>query len=147
MNRRSFCQGAILSATLLPLSAFAASTAAALYKTPQCNCCEGYAAYLRKNGFTVDVKPTNDLAGIGRKAGVPEKMQGCHTMFVDGYVVDGHVPVNAIRKMLSERPEIFGITLPGMPDGSPGMTGRKKGPFTIYAVNKNGAPPSVYAVE
>lgn len=147
MNRRSFCQGAIVCAALLPLPALAASAAATLYKTPQCSCCEGYAAYLRRNGFTVDVKPTNDLAQISRKAGVPEKMQGCHTMFLDGYVVDGHVPVKVIRKMLAARPDIVGITLPGMPEGSPGMTGSKRGPFTIYAVNKNGAPPSVYAVE
>ena len=68
-------------------------------------------------------------------------------MFVDNYVVDGHVPVNVIRRLLSERPAIAGITLPGMPAGSPGMTGSKTGPFTIYAVTKDGAPPKVYAVE
>ncbi len=78
---------------------------------------------------------------------MPEKLQGCHTMLVDGYVVDGHVPVNVIRKMLSERPAIAGITLPGMPAGSPGMTGYKIGTFTIYAVTKDGAPPKVYASE
>ena len=89
----------------------------------------------------------NDLAKISSKAGVPEKFQGCHTMFVDDYVIDGHVPVNAIRKLLSERPAIAGITLPGMPLGSPGMTGVKRGPFTIYAVTKDGAPPKVYATE
>jgi hypothetical protein len=127
--------------------AFAAQVAATLYKTPQCSCCEGYAAYLRQNGFTVDVKTTNDLAAISRKAGIPAKLQGCHTMFVDGYVVDGHVPISAIRKLLTEKPAIAGITLPGMPDGSPGMTGRKTAPFTIYAVNKTGTSPEVYMVE
>lgn len=60
--------------------------------------------------------------------------QGCHAMFIDGYVGDGHVPVNMIRKMLSERPDIAGITLPGMPMGSPGMVGEKTETFTIYAV-------------
>jgi hypothetical protein len=68
-------------------------------------------------------------------------------MFVDGYVVDRHVPVNLIRKLLSERPAIAGITLPGMPMGSPGMTGRKDGPFTFYAVRKDGAAPTVYATD
>jgi len=92
------------------------------------------------------VKPTNDLAEISQKAGVPEKFQGCHTMFMSDYVVDGHVPVEAIRKLLSERPQIAGITLPGMPVGSPGMYGEKKAPFTIYAVTKDGAAPTVYAV-
>jgi hypothetical protein len=145
MNRRSFCRGVALATVAVPLPALAAPTKATLYKNPQCSCCEGYAAYLRENGFVVDVKPTNDLAEISQKAGVPEKLQGCHTMFVDRYVVDGHVPVSVIRKLLSEKPAIAGITLPGMPEGSPGMTGRKSGPFTIYAVTKDGAAPTVYA--
>jgi hypothetical protein len=120
---------------------------ATLYKNPQCSCCEGYADYLRKNGFEVDVKPTNDLASISSKAGVPANFQGCHTMFVEGYVVDGHVPVNTVRKLLSERLDIAGITLPGMPMGSPGMAGEKSGPFTIYAVTKDGKAPAVYTTE
>lgn len=120
---------------------------ATLYKNPQCGCCEGYAAYLRENGFNVDVKPTNDLLEISRKAGVPENMQGCHTMFIDGYVVDGHVPVNVVRKLIKERPPIAGITLPGMPMGSPGMAGTKTEPFVIYTVQKDGKKPEVYATE
>jgi len=147
MKRRTFCIGISLLALALPMPAIAEPIHATLFKNPQCTCCEGYATYLRQNGFAVDVKPTNDLAQISSKAGVPEHLQGCHTMFVDGYVVDGHVPVNVIRRLLSERPAIAGITLPGMPAGSPGMTGSKTGPFTIYAVTKDGAPPKVYAVE
>src|SRR6266571_7148076 len=121
MKRRTFTLGTILVLLAAPLRATAAPIKATMYKNPQCSCCEGYAAYLRQNGFAVDVKPTNDLAEISRKAGVPENLQGCHTMFVDGYVVDGHVPVNVIRKLLAERPAIAGITLAGMPEGSPGM--------------------------
>jgi hypothetical protein len=120
---------------------------ATLYKNPQCSCCEGYAAYLRDNGFQVDVKPTNDLAEISRKAGVPEDMEGCHTMFIDGYVIDGHVPVNIVRKLLTEKPGIAGITLPGMPMGSPGMAGAKTEKFVVYTVTKDGKAPSVYATE
>lgn len=146
MKRRTFCLGAAVLLTL-PSVSIAAPLRATMYKNPQCSCCEGYAAYLRRNGFQVDVKPTNDLAEISRKAGVPEKFQGCHTIFLEGYVVDGHVPVKVIRKLLAERPQIAGITLPGMPEGSPGMTGRKTEPFTVYAVTKDGAPPTVYAVE
>jgi hypothetical protein len=119
MNRRIFCFSAAVVALIIPLPAAAEPLHASLFKSPQCSCCEGYAAYLRTNGFEVDVKPTNDLAEISSKAGVPEKFQGCHTMFVSGYVVDGHVPVNAIRRLLSERPTIAGITLPGMPEGLP----------------------------
>lgn len=120
---------------------------ATLYKNPQCGCCEGYADYLRQNGFEVEVKPTNDLTQISRKAGVPENFQGCHTMFIDGYVVDGHVPVDTVRKLLSERPDIAGVTLPGMPLGSPGMGGEKTAPFEIYAVTKDGKTPALYATE
>jgi hypothetical protein len=147
MQRRTFCLGAAVMLVALPLPAVAEPTRATLFKNPQCTCCEGYATYLRNNGFEVEVKPTNDLTEISRKAGVPENLQGCHTTFVDGYVVDGHVPVNVVRKLLSERPAIAGITLPGMPLGAPGMTGTKNGEFIIYAVTQNGAPPTVYATE
>jgi len=120
---------------------------ATLYKNPQCGCCEGYADYLRQNGFEVDVKPTNDLTQISREAGVPENFQGCHTTFINGYVVDGHVPVNIVRKLLSERPDVAGVTLPGMPLGSPGMGGEKTAPFEVYAVTKDGKAPTIYATE
>lgn len=146
MQRRHFL---LASAALLFLSApvVAAPIHAVLYKNPNCSCCEGYAAYLRNNGFDVDVKPTNDLAEISSKADVPEEMEGCHTMFVGGYVIDGHVPVDIIRKLLAEKPAIAGITLPGMPMGSPGMVGTKTEKFTIYAVTKDGKAPTIYATE
>lgn len=120
---------------------------ATLYKNPQCTCCEGYADYLRGNFFVVTVKPTHDLATISHNAGVPEKLQGCHTMLIDGYVIDGHVPVGIVRRLLAERPPIKGITLPGMPAGSPGMTGTKTAPFVVYALPKDGGAPTVYAKE
>jgi hypothetical protein len=146
MRRRTFCIGCLLAAVAPALPALAAERIqATLYKNPQCTCCEGYAAYLRNNGFDVEVKPTNDLNQISQKASVPEKYQGCHTMFVGDYVVDGHVPVEVVRKLLTERPPIAGITLPGMPTGSPGMYGRKTKPFVIYAVTKDGKEPTVYA--
>jgi hypothetical protein len=146
MKRRTFCIGCLLAAVSPVLPAISAEPIrATLYKNPQCTCCEGYATYLRSNGFEVDVRPTNDLNQISEKAGVPEKYQGCHTMFVDGYVVDGHVPVEVVRKLLSERPPIAGITLPGMPTGSPGMFGRKTQAFVVYAVTKDGKAPTVYA--
>jgi hypothetical protein len=120
---------------------------AILYKNPQCSCCEAYADYLRANGFDVEIRPTNDLSQISLKAGVPANLEGCHTMFIGGYVVDGHVPVDIIRKLLTEKPAIAGVTLPGMPSGSPGMFGKKTETFTIYAVTKNGTAPTVYATE
>jgi hypothetical protein len=143
---RILALSALLAAGLTAAQAGEARKAL-LYKNPQCGCCEGYATYLRDNGFEVEVKPTNDLAEISSKAGVPEDFQGCHTTFIDGYVIDGHVPVKTVEKLLTERPDIAGISLPGMPMGSPGMVGDKTGPFTIYAIPKDGQRPSVYATE
>lgn len=117
-----------------------------LYKNPQCGCCEAYADYLRQNGFTVEVKPTHDLVQISRDAGIPDDFQGCHTAFLGDYVVGGHVPINVVNRMLEERPEIVGVTLPGMPMGSPGMGGTKREPFKVYSVEE-GVNPTVYAVE
>jgi len=109
-----------------------------MFKNPECGCCDGYADYLRHHGFAVTSKPTNDLAEISRKAGVPADLQGCHTAFIGDYVVDGHVPVEAINKLLAEHPAIKGISLPGMPEGSPGMNGEKTAAFTIYAIGQDG---------
>lgn len=142
---------AVLTATVLGVAGYLALGAetraeeATLYKTPQCGCCESYVDYLRDNGFTVTVTPTHDLSLIKRQHGVPERLDGCHTMLVDGYVVEGHVPLTPLDRLLAERPDIRGISLPGMPLGSPGMGGTKTGPFTIYEI-ADGAP-EVYAVE
>jgi hypothetical protein len=135
----------LLSAVPLTIagSVSAAPVAVMLYKNPECGCCDGYADYLRHNGFMVTAKATNDLAEISRKAGIPSDLQGCHTAFIGDYVVDGHVPVEAIGKLLAERPAIKGITLPGMPAGSPGMPGEKIAPFTIYAIGRD-EKPSVF---
>lgn len=116
-----------------------------LYKNPQCGCCESYADYLRENGFTVTIKPTHELVSMSREAGIPDNFQGCHLAFIDDYVVSGHVPIATVNRLMSERPDIKGVTLPGMPMGSPGMGGSKTEPFTIYAVEDGN--PSVYAVE
>ncbi len=137
----------LLGMLVLAQPAVAEPIAATLYKNPQCGCCEGYADYLRDNDFTVEVVPTNELSGISRQAGVPEDLQGCHTMFVEDYVVDGHVPVNVVLRMLAENPDIAGITLPGMPAGSPGMGGSKNASFVIYSFGKDGGVPHIYAVE
>src|SRR3954451_20791453 len=109
----TFTRRAVLIGMLLsyPLRASASQIAVKLYKNPQCSCCEGDAAYLKENGFAVTVEATNDLAEISRSAGVPEQYEGCHTAFIEGYVVDGHVPVEVIHKLLAERPAIAGITL------------------------------------
>jgi hypothetical protein len=121
------------------------SRQATLYKNPQCGCCEGYADYLRDNGFEVTVKPTHDLPLLHRQYGVPEALVGCHITLIDRYVVEGHVPIDTLLRLLTERPDIRGISLPGMPAGSPGMFGEKAGPFTIYEIGDG--PTKVYGTE
>lgn len=118
---------------------------ATLYKNPQCGCCELYATYLGSNGFDVTIKQTNDLTTLHREGGVPVQLESCHAMYVDGYAVYGHVPVEHVRRLLSERPPVKGITLPGMPTGSPGMGGVKTEEFVIYAIPKDGDAPTLYA--
>ena len=145
--RRTYRLAAFAVAFAMPLPALAATIDAVMYKNPQCSCCENYAAYLEKNGFKVEVKPVNNLSQISSDAGVPSDIEGCHTLMVDGYVVDGLVPVDIVKKLLTERPAITGITLAGMPAGAPGMGGSKTGPFTVYAFTKDGKAPTVYATE
>ncbi|EDM66238.1 MAG: DUF411 domain-containing protein [Moritella sp.] len=117
-----------------------------MYKPLQCGCCDDYAAYLEKNGFEVEIKSMRSLAQTKRTAGVPQGYEGCHTLFVDNYVVDGLVPVNTINKLLNERPEITGITLPGMPWGAPGMDSRpKSAPLISYGFQKGSSDTFVYA--
>jgi hypothetical protein len=138
LTRRDLLMGASALALIGP--AHAEPVSVILYKNPECGCCDGYADYLRHNAFTVTAKATTELSEISRKAGIPSDLQGCHTAFISNYVVDGHVPVEAIKKLLGERPSIKGITLPGMPEGSPGVYGKKTGSFTVFAVDADGKP-------
>src|SRR5258708_31649184 len=138
---------ALLALTIAPLPALAAPIQAILYKNPKCTCCEMYADYLRANGFDVQLKPTNDLEEISAKAGTPPDLEGCHTMLVDGYAFDGLVPVDLVKKLLTERPAIAGLTLPGMPTGAPGIPAGKKGRHTISASTTAGKPPAGAATQ
>lgn len=141
-----------LSFLLLMVSALAVSGAhaetaieATLYKNPQCGCCDEYAKHLEQNGFKVTIENTTALESVKKLAGVPGQLAGCHTMLVDNYVVEGLVPLDTLNRLLTERPEIRGISLPGMPVGAPGMPGPKAQPFTIFKLDYGS--PEVYAVE
>ena len=96
---------------------------------------DGSGLRLRTNGFIVTVVEHPNMTLIKQKYGVREDLEGCHSTVIDGYVVEGHVPVTSIKRMLAEKPEIKGISLPGMPEGSPGMTGSKEGPFEILSIS------------
>lgn len=116
-----------------------------LYKNPECSCCEEYAKYLRRSGYTIKVVATHDLSAVKRQNSVPEPLEGCHTLVLGQYVVEGHVPLKHIDRLLAEKPSIKGISLPGMPQGSPGMTGRKEESFVIYEIGTDSK--KVYATD
>lgn len=86
------------------------------------------------HGFTVRSMPTDDMAAMKHQLGMPKDTWSCHTAVIDGYAIEGHVPVEAIEDLLVQRPAIDGIALPGMPPGSPGMPGNKAAPFAVLAV-------------
>ena len=147
MKRRTFLAAVMALGTPVLASAHGAREAT-LYKNPQCSCCHEHAAYLRRHGYDVKEVATHDLDAIKRKHGVPEQLYGCHTILVGGYVVEGHVSAAIIDRLLHEQPKIRGISLPGMPEGSPGMTGRKTEPFKIYEISDRASDERrVYAVE
>ncbi len=110
------------------------SAVVTLYSSPTCGCCHEYEKYLEENGFEVESISMEDLTEIKDNLSIPADMQSCHTVMIEGYFVEGHVPVEAIRKLLEEQPSIDGIALPGMPAGSPGMGGEKAEPFVIYSI-------------
>ena len=122
-------------ALAMPARAAEEPKQATFYKSPDCTCCAGHAAYLKRNGIQVNIIETPDISSVKKANGVRPELQSCHTVVLDGYVIEGHMPIGAIRKLLSERPAIKGIALPGMPFGSPGMGGMKERPFVIYEIS------------
>lgn len=127
-----------IAALIIPLVALAQT--ATMYKTPWCGCCLGHAEYLREQGYEVEIVEQDGeaLAALKTEHAVPREQQGCHTLIIEGYVVEGHVPVEAIEALLAKRPDITGITLPGMPAGSPGMSGEKAAPFKVEVIGTPG---------
>lgn len=110
------------------------------YKSMSCGCCSIHANYLEGKGeMKVNMVGVDDISEIKKKYNIPTEMQSCHTAIIGDYFVEGHMPIEAINKLLTEKPDIAGIALPGMPSGSPGMPGGKDGPFIVYAVNKDGS--------
>lgn len=126
--------GAVLAATPINLT---------MHKNPSCGCCEAYAKYLQKNGFHVKTINHDNMTPIKTRLGTMQAAS-CHTMEVNGYVVEGHVPVAAIKKMLRERPNIKGIALPGMPASSPGMGSEKPGSLNVMQIEHNGKADKLY---
>ena len=108
-----------------------------VYRSPTCNCCGKWLEHLKHNNFTVKDIATDNVQAIKNKYGVSEEMASCHTAIVDGYVIEGHVPANDIMKLLKTQPKIVGISIPGMPSGTPGMemAGRKD-PYNVMSFDR-----------
>jgi hypothetical protein len=130
-----------LMAAPLALVACAQATAATIdvVKSPNCGCCAEWVEYLRINGFTVRVTDTEDLNPVAHRHGVPDALRSCHTATVEGYALEGHVPIEDIRRLLEQRPQAAGLAVPGMPIGSPGMEqGDRRQPYATILFQRDG---------
>jgi len=116
-----------------------------VYKSASCGCCKNWVDHARANGFTVRTIDTEDLARVKADLGVPATLQSCHTAVVGSFLVEGHVPAADVKRMLTEKPAIRGIAVPGMPVGSPGMEqGARKDAYEVTAFTAQGRT-SVFA--
>lgn len=120
------------------------ATAATMYKGPSCDCCDVYAEYF-DDSFTTDLETvvSEDLAALKDNHGINTDLRSCHTVELDDYLVEGHVPAETVATLLEDEPDISGIALPGMPAGSPGMGGKKDETWTVYEI-RAGDEPAVY---
>ena len=121
-------------------------TVATIYKTPTCGCCGVYVSYMKKEGYEVEIENVQNLSVIKQKLGVPLELESCHTTEVGGYVVEGHIPNEAILRLLTLKPNIKGIGMAGMPSGSPGMPGPKTEDFVIYEITNEGIRGDIFMI-
>ncbi|MDN5358232.1 MAG: hypothetical protein PWP76_75 [Candidatus Diapherotrites archaeon] len=134
MRRLLLAVVGILAISLLLFPRNASGRVVELYYSKTCKCCIEYGKYLEARGFEVEYKETPNMESVKTAAKIPEGLQSCHTSKIRDYIIEGHVPVEVIEKVLEEMPDVDVIALPGMPSGSPGMPGPKTGPFIIYSV-------------
>jgi hypothetical protein len=139
--------GALPVAALAQKSGNSGKTLVEVWKDPNCGCCQDWVTHLEQNGFAVKVNENgNDV--MRARLGIPPKLASCHTGLVGGYAVEGHVPAREIQRLLKEKPQAVGLTVPGMPVGSPGMDGKvygdRRDPYDVLLVRKSGET-QVYA--
>lgn len=140
MKRRTLLLAAPLG--LLAPGAFAAAPMVEVWKDPNCGCCHDWVKHLDANGFATRVRDEGNNAARAR-AGIPQKLGSCHTAFVEGFAIEGHVPAREIKRLLAERPKgAIGLAVPGMPVGSPGMDGAvygdRRDPYNVLLVLAGG---------
>ena len=139
-NRRNMLAALVTAAIAPPWAhAQAAPPEVHVYKDPDCGCCGAWAEHMRRNGFRVATHDVRDLAAVKRKHAVPEKLGSCHTATVAGYTIEGHVPADAVRRLLAQRPDgVIGLAVPGMPLGSPGMESPTPQRYDVLAFDAKG---------
>jgi len=133
----------LLLVPMLVIGGFTVESIAAeviMYKNPSCGCCGAWAKHMRGAGFVVKEMPREDMAAVKEKYGISADLASCHTAIVDGYVIEGHVPASDVQRLLQERPQIVGLTAPGMPMQSPGMQAEGIPPkhYSVLAFDKQG---------
>jgi len=110
-----------------------------VYKSPTCGCCTDWVTHLEDNGFEVEVSEVDNVTPVKIEAGLTPALASCHTAFINDYVIEGHVPADDIKRLLSQAPQARGLSVPGMPAGSPGMEmGDRKDPYQVLLFNANG---------
>lgn len=110
-----------------------------VYRSPNCGCCGVWVEHAQKHGFKVEDVKTEEMETLKQKYGVPPELASCHTTIVDGYVMEGHIPADDIKRFVTSKPNMTGLAVPGMPLGSPGMeAGDMKQPFQVLAFDQNG---------
>src|SRR5258707_1373146 len=145
-SRRS-ALGIIGLALVMPSgSALAQTPAILVHKDPDCGCCASWVRHLEDAGFAVTVEETADLQPVRKRLGVPADLAACHTAEVDGYVLEGHVPAAAVRRLLEKRPTAIGLAVPGMPAGSPGMEGGVPHLYDVILFAKTGHQPFMHFI-
>lgn len=138
--------GRLLVTALMLVSAASASAAdISVYKSASCGCCSKWVRYLEANGFKVNAYDVDNVYSYKDRYKVPEPARGCHTAVVDGYVIEGHVPVSDIERLVKERPEgVIGLAVPGMPAGTPGMDDAGSQHYEVLSIKQDGTT-AVYA--
>jgi hypothetical protein len=123
ISRRALLVGlaAAVTASALPSLAAEVLPKMTVTKDPSCGCCGAWVEHVRKAGFPVEVIASAEVNRLKVRLGVPQALASCHTAEISGYVIEGHVPADAIKRLLAERPQAMGLAVPGMPVGSPGM--------------------------
>ncbi|MGF1495507.1 MAG: DUF411 domain-containing protein [Elainellaceae cyanobacterium] len=129
-------QQAAVVANLPPESLQVAS-----FRSPTCGCCVGWVEHMRANGFQVEDNVVEDIEAVKQEHNIPGDLASCHTAIVGGYVIEGHILAADVSRLLTEKPDVAGIAVPGMPIGSPGMeSGDIRQPYAVYTFTEDGTP-------